>query len=100
MQRVDQSIGGIAGDDVDLFIDERAIDQPKIHDARRFGKLQPVALDETAIAVGALEEFVADTGMPSRGERSDVGNCFEMELLGVGAADNHRERVFESEWLR
>ena len=31
MQRVDQSIGGIAGDHVDLLIDEGAIDQAEVH---------------------------------------------------------------------
>src|ERR1700751_3196182 len=31
MQRIDQSIGGIAGDHVDLLIDKGAIDQAEVH---------------------------------------------------------------------
>jgi len=99
MERIDEAVGGIAGDDVDLFVDERAVDEAEIHDARGRGELKAVALDEAAIAVGAFEEFVADTSAPARGDRNDVGNCLEMELLGVRAANDHRKRVFESERL-
>jgi len=99
MERVDEAVGGIAGDDVDLLVDERSVDKAEIHNARSRGELKAVALDEAAIAVGAFEEFVADTGAPARSDRNDVGNCLEMELLGVGAANDHRKRVFESERL-
>ena len=99
VQRVDEAVGGIAGDDVDFFIDECAIDEAEVHHARRFSEMQTVALDEAAIAVGALEKFVADAGAPAWSDRDDVGDCFEMELFGVGAADDHGECVFESERL-
>ena len=61
--------------------------------------MQAVALDEAAVAVGALEKFVADAGAPTRSDRDDVGNFGEMELFGVGAADDHCESVFETERL-
>lgn len=50
-------------------------------------------------AVGALEEFVADTGTPFGSERGDVGNGAEVKTLGVIAADDHRECVFKTEWF-
>ena len=99
MERVDEAIGGIAGDDVDFFVDQSAVDEAEVHDAGRCGEMQAVALAEAAVAVGALEKFVADAGAPSGSDRDDVGDFAEMELLGVGAADDHRERVFESERL-
>ncbi len=97
MERVDEAVGGIAGDDVDLFVDESAINEAEIHHAGRLGEMQAVALDEAAIAVGTLEKFVADAGAPSRRDRNDVGDGFEVELVGVGATDNHGESVFEAE---
>ena len=99
VQRVDEAVGGIAGDDVYFFIDERTVDKAEVHHAGSFGEVQAVALDETAVAVGALEKFVADSGTPTRGDRDDVGNFGQMKLVGVGTADNHRECVFESERL-
>ena len=74
MERVDEAVGGIAGHDVYLFIDEGAIDEAEIHDAGSFSEAQAVALDEAAVAVGALEEFVPDAGAPTRGDQNDVGN--------------------------
>ena len=99
VKRIDEAVGGIAGDDVDFFIDEGAIDEAEVHDAGSFGETQAVALDEAAVAVGAFEKFVADAGAPARRDRNDVGNFGEVELFGVGAADDHRECVFESERL-
>jgi hypothetical protein len=99
MERVDEAVGGIAGDDVDFFVDEGAIDEAEVHHAGCFGEMQAVALDEAAIAVGAFEKFVADAGAPAGGDGDDVGNFSEMELFGVGAADDHGESVFESERL-
>jgi hypothetical protein len=99
MERVDETVGGIAGDDVYLFIDEGAIDEAEIHDAGSFSEAQAVALDEAAVAVGAFEKLVADASAPAWGDRNDVGNFGEVELLGVGAAHDHGESVFESERL-
>src|SRR3984957_5235213 len=97
VERVDEAVGGISGDDVDFFIDERAIDEAEVHHARRFSEMQTVALDESAVAVGALEEFVADAGVPAWSDGDDVGDFAEVKLFGVGAADDHRESVFETE---
>src|SRR5579872_3601789 len=58
MERVDEAVGGIAGDDVYFFIDERTVDKAEVHHAGSFGEMQAVTLDEAAIAVGAFEKFV------------------------------------------
>jgi hypothetical protein len=99
MERVDEAVGGIAGDDVDFLVDERAVNEAEVHHARRFREMQTVTLNEAAIAVGAFEKFVADAGAPAWGDRNDVGDFGEMELFGIGSADDHGKCVFESERL-
>jgi hypothetical protein len=94
---IDEAVGGIAGDDVDLTIDEGAINQAEIHDAGLPGEVQGVAVAPTAEAVGALEKFVADAGVPFGCEGRDVGNFLQMEIFRVVAADDHGESVFEAE---
>ena len=96
---VDKAVGGIAGDDVNLMIEEGAIDEAEVHDFGGFGKAEMVAGAEAGEAVGALEKFVADAGAPFGGERGDVGERLEVEIFGVVTADDHGEGVFEAEWL-
>jgi hypothetical protein len=96
---VDEAVGGIAGDDVDLMIEKGAIEKAEVHDFRRFGEAQMVAVAQGAEAVGALEEFVADADAPFGGDWSDVGEFLEMKIFGVGTANDHGEGVFEAERL-
>ena len=51
-ERINQAVGGIAGDDVDLMINEGAVDQAKIHDLGGFGEVEAVVLGEAEEAVG------------------------------------------------
>ena len=100
VERVDEAVGGIAGDDVDFLIDESAVDEAEVHDAGRCAaKCEAVALAEAAVAVGALEKFVADAGAPFGSDRDEVGDGAQVKLLSVGAADDHGEGVFEAERL-
>ncbi len=99
MEGVDQAVSGIAGDDVDFFVDERAVDEAEVHDAGRRGEMQPVELAPAGEAVGALEEFVAEAGAHFGGVRDDVAGVAEVEALGVFAADDHGEGVFEAKRL-
>ena len=69
---VDEAIGGIAGDNVDLMIEEGAVDEAEVHDFGRFGEVEIVAIAPATEAVGTLEEFVADAGAPFGGKRYDV----------------------------
>ena len=96
---VDEAVGGIAGDDVHLMIDEGAVDEAEVHDFGGFGKMKAVVFAEAGETIGALEEFIAGTGAPLGGERHDIGNFLEMEIFGVVAANDHGEGVFEAERL-
>jgi hypothetical protein len=96
---VDEAVGGVAGDDVHLMIDESAVDEAEVHDFGRFGKVETVAGAEPGEAVGALEEFVTDAGAPLGGERGKVRERLEVEILGIVAADHHGEGVLETKGL-
>ncbi len=96
-ERVDEAVGGVAGHNVDLMIDQGAVDETEIHDFRRFGEVEIVAAAPAAEAVGPLEKFVADTGAPLGGEGNDVGDFLEMEIFCVVAANHHGEGVFKTE---
>ena len=41
MQRVDDAIGGIAGDDVDFVVLQRAVNQAEVHTLGCWGKCRP-----------------------------------------------------------
>jgi hypothetical protein len=99
VEDLDEAVGGIAGDDVDFFVDECAVDSAEVHDAWRGGEMQAVELAPAAETVGALEEFVAEAGAHFGGERSNVAGVAEMEALDVFGANDHGEGVFEAERL-
>jgi hypothetical protein len=96
-KRINQAVGGIAGDDVHLMLDEGAVDEAEVHDAGPPGEMEGVTFAPAAETVGALEEFVADPDAPLGSERRDIGNAVEVEILGVAAADDHSECVCEAE---
>jgi len=97
MERVNQAVGGITGDDVHLMIDEGAIEEAEVHDVWWNGEVERIAIAPAAEAVGTLEEFVADTGAPFGSDGSEVGHGAEVESLRVALADDHGEGVFETE---
>jgi hypothetical protein len=96
---IDKAVGGVSGDDVDLMIDESAVDEAEVHDFGSFGEAEIVAVAPAAEAVGPLEKFVPDADAPFGRERCDVGDFLEMDFLRVVAANNHGEGVFETEGL-
>ena len=71
---VDEAIRGISGDNVHLMIDEGAVDKAEVHDFRRFGEMETVAIAPAVEAVWTLEEFVADARAPFGCERRNVGD--------------------------
>src|SRR5580692_1219800 len=97
MKRVDETVGGISGDDVDLVIDQGAIEEAEVHNVWRGGEVEAVAVAPTVETIGALEEFVADTGVPLRSDCGEIRHGAEMEIVGVVAADDQGEGVFEAE---
>lgn len=96
---VEGAIGGIAGDDVHLMSEKRAIEEAEVHNGGSRGEMEVVAIAPAAEAVGALEEFVADAGAPLGSESGDVGGGAEMQAIGVLAADDHGEGIFKTERL-
>lgn len=96
---IDEAVGGVAGDDVDLMGNESAVDQAEVHDVRLIGEMEMVAGAPAGEAVGALEEFVADANAPSWRDGGDIGGGAELEALGIVAADDHGESVLEAERL-
>src|SRR5713226_794533 len=99
MERLNEAVGGIAGDDVHFFVDERTVDEAEIHDAGRSGKMKPVELAPATEAVGTLEEFVAEASAHLGGVGDDVADVAEVKALGVVGADDQSEGGFESEGL-
>jgi hypothetical protein len=81
------------------MIDERAVDEAEVHDFGRFGEAEAVVLREAEKSVGAFEKFVADAGSPFASERRDIGDFLQMKFLRVVASNDHRESIFEAEWL-
>src|SRR6266567_1983138 len=69
---VDEAVRGIAGDNINLMIEEGAVDEAEVHHVRLPGEVEAVQTGQGAEAVGALEEFVADAGAPLRRDRSDI----------------------------
>jgi len=96
---VDEAVGGVAGDDVDLTIDEGAVDEAEVHDFGRFGEMKIVAIAPATEAVRSLEKFVAYASAPFGCDGGDIGDFLQMEIFGVIAADDHGEGVFKAEGL-
>jgi len=71
---VNQAVGGVAGDDVHLMIDERAVDEAEVHDSGGFSEMEMIAIAPAAETVLALEEFVAHADPPFAGHGRDIGD--------------------------
>src|SRR5258705_4436038 len=99
MERLNEAVGGVAGDDVDFFVDEGAVDEAEIHDAGRSGKMQTVKLAPAAKTVGALEEFVSETRAHLGDVWDDVAGVAQVQVLGVITTNHHGEGVFKAEGL-
>ena len=99
IERRDQAVGRVAGGQIDLFILERAGEQAQVHDAGRLGETQAVGRGQSFVAVGALHEFVAESGAPLRSVGGGLRDGFQMQAAGVFAANFDGECVVEAERL-
>src|SRR5712672_2584199 len=99
MERLNEAVGGVAGDDVDFFVDEGAVDEAEIHDAGRSGKMQTVKLAPAAKNVGALEEFVSETRAHLGDVWDDVAGVAQVQVLSVITTNDHGKGVFKAEGL-
>ncbi len=81
------------------MIDQHAVDEPEVHHFGRSAEMEVIVLGEPRKSIGALEEFVADSGSPLGGERRNVRDFLQMKFFRVVSADNHRKSVFKPEGL-
>src|SRR6202011_780576 len=56
---IDLPVGGSAGDDIHLMIEERAVNEAEIHGGGRSGETKIVAAREPSVTVRAFLEFIA-----------------------------------------
>ena len=95
---VDQAARRVAGDQIHLPLGERAVDQRQVHRPRRRGEVQAVASARPGIAVGALQELVAEAGAASCAPAGAASSIVcSPSRRGIVAADEDRERVLEAE---
>ena len=97
MKRIDEAVGGVAGDDIDLLLNECAIEKAEIEDRGLSGEMEIVGFCEAGETVGTFEKFVADASAPFGRDGCDVGKFVEVKALGVVAANDHGKRVFKTE---
>ena len=71
---VDQAARRVAGNQVDLVLRERSIDEREVHRARPAHEMESVLLRQSRVAVGPLEKLVAESRLPPIGEARGVVN--------------------------
>jgi hypothetical protein len=96
---LDQPARGVAGNEVDLALRQRTVDERQVHCCRGGREVQAVSAREPWIAVLPLEELVPEAGLPAPGVRGEIGQGAQPEPPGVITADQHGERVLEAEWI-
>src|SRR5580692_3912718 len=96
VERRNQSIGIVAGNQINLPVFERTSNQSQIHDARRRREAQAVTGDQTLVSIGTLHEFVSKTGAPLRSKRSRLRQRLQLQPSSILAADHHRKSVVKS----
>src|SRR6202142_2548738 len=98
VERGDEAVGRVAGDEVNLGVLESAGEEAEVHDAGRGGEAQAVGCDQALIAVGTLHEFVAESGTPLRSVGGGLRKRLQMQAAGVVAANLDGEGIVETEW--
>lgn len=99
VERVDETVGGIAGNNIDLAIDKGTINEAEVHDAGSGGEVKIIAIAPAAKTVGAFKKLIADADAPLGGDSGEIGHRAEMEAHGIIATDDHSEGVREAERL-
>ena len=97
IQRRDQAVGGVAGDQVNLAGLEGPGEQAEVHDSWGGGEMQTVGCGQAAVTVGPLHELVAESGAPVGGVGGGLGDGFKVQAAGVFAPDFDGEGVVETE---
>src|SRR6185437_947968 len=87
----------ISRDDVHRTRFERAIEQAKIHDARRGGEFEAISLHESVVTVRTLHELVAEAGSPGRSVTNSLRNRKQLMAARIWSANHDSETVIEAE---
>src|SRR5580693_9418169 len=97
VERGNQAIGSVAGDQIDLLVLQGASEKAEIHDLRRGGEVQAVGGHQSFVAIGTFHEFVTESGAPLRSVGSGLRDGFQTQAAGVVAANFDGESVVEAE---
>jgi len=89
----EQSVGRVSGNEVNLPVQQRAIEQPKIQNSRLRRKLQTVRAREAGISVRALHELVAKASAPATRVWGRVRKTGEVQPARVFPAHYDRECI-------
>ena len=71
---IDEAIGGVAGDQVDLARGKGTIRQSQIHRSRRLGEMESVELQQSIPSIRPFDELVAEAGAERRADPGEIGD--------------------------
>ena len=80
------TVGGVAGDHVDLIGPDGAVEQAEVHGAGRAGEAETVGCGKAGQAVGALLELVAHAETPLGGVGGGLAEGGEVQAASICAA--------------
>ena len=75
VERIDDAIGRITGNNVDLVIFKCAVNQPEVHDARGLGEVKSIAFTPAFEPIRAFEKFEADADTPLWSDGKNIGGA-------------------------
>src|ERR1700722_7486554 len=94
----DETIRRVAGDQVHLSVFQGASQETQIHDPGIAGEMQAVVGGKSLVAVGALHEFVAESGAPFWRVRRGLRDGFQAQKASIFTSNFDGEGVVEAEW--
>src|SRR5438093_6598155 len=97
VQGLNLAVRRVAGDHVHLPLRQRPVRQPQVHRGGWGSEPQSVYAREPPEAVGALQELVAESGLPARRHARQVGDALQAVARGVAVSHGDGEGVVESE---
>ncbi len=98
VERGNQPIRGVSRNQINLLFFERPREQPKIHDARRLRKAQPVRRREPLVSIRTLHELVPETGPPLWRIGGRLRNRLQFQPARILAANHNGKRIVEPKW--
>src|ERR1700740_1820426 len=87
----------VAGDQIDLFVLQRAIEQPEVHNSWRLRKAKTVGGGQALVTVRTLHEFVPKASAPVRGISRRLRNCLQMQAARIVSSYLNRKCVIEAQ---